>query len=354
MDEVRSVRLPELAGHVTFRVMIGIEEHWTTPELTAALRALPESQRDASLAFNEIGDKLGRLEDTGDGRIAAMDEQGIDIQILGVAPPGTGPLAAADAIALSRRTNDIAVEAVRRHPTRLRAFSTLPMAAPDAVAAELERAAGLGCVGAMVYGRTGDIHLDDRRYDDLFATAASLRQPIFIHPQIPSNVVRAAAYSGLGPMVDLALSTFAWGWHVEAALSALRLIASGTFDRHPELNIILGHWGELLLFWLDRADALTRIAGLERKVSDYVRTNVFVTSSGMFNPALLRHVLTVTTIDRVLFSTDYPFQRPTREAIQRFLSELESDEDRDKLSAGNAARLFRIERSSARGNLHDE
>jgi uncharacterized protein len=347
---VRAGRLPEPPDDVTFLVMnpdraavIGIEEHWTTPELTAALKRLPEGDRDASLAFNEMGDKLARLEDVGQGRIASMDEQGIDIQILGMAPPGTGPLAAADAVALSREANDIAVDAVRRHPTRLRALSTLPMAAPNAVAAELERAASLGCVGAMVYGRTGDTPLDDRRYDDLFATAAALRQPIFIHPQIPPNAVRTASYSGLGPMIDLALSTFAWGWHLEAALSALRLIARGTFDRHPDLNIILGHWGELLLFWLDRADGLTRIAGLERRVSDYVRTNVFITSSGMFNPALLRHALAVTTIDRLLFSTDYPFQQPTRDVIQRFLTEFESDEQRDKFSAGTAGRLFGIQ-----------
>jgi uncharacterized protein len=324
--------------------LIGIEEHWTAPAVTAALKRLPNDELDESLMFNELGDNLARLEDIGRARIAAMDEQGIDIQILGMAPPGTGPLEPADAIARSRESNDLAVEAVRQHPMRLRAFSTLPMSAPNAVAAELERAAKLGCVGAMVYGRTGDVPLDDPRYDDLFAAAAALHQPIFIHPQLPPKAVRAAAYSGLGQMVDLALSTFAWGWHLEAALSALRLIARGTFDRHPSLQIILGHWGELLLFWLDRADALTRMAGLDRKVSDYVRGHVFITASGMFNPALLRHALTVTTIDRLLFSTAYPFQRPTREDIQSFLTEFEMDDQRDKFCAVNARSLFGIAR----------
>ena len=307
-----------------------------------ALRRLPEADGDPSLAFNEMGDKLARLEDLGQGRIAAMDEQGIDIQILGMSPPGTGPLAPADAVALSREANDIAAEAVRRHPSRLRAFSTLPMSAPDAAAAELSRAASLGCVGAMVYGRTGETPLDDRRYDDLFAAAEALHQPIFIHSQIPSKAVRTAEYAGLGPMVDLALSTFAWGWHVEAALSALRLIASGTFDRHPNLNIILGHWGELLLFWLDRADSLARIAGLKRKPSEYVRENFFITSSGMFNPALLRHALAATTVDRLMFSTDYPFQRPTRAEIQTFLTAFDTDEQRESFRGGNARRLFGI------------
>ena len=90
---------------------IAIEEHWTTPKLTAALKGLPEESRDHSLAFNEMGDNLARLEDIGEARIAAMDEQGIDMQIISVAPPATGPLAPADAVSLSREMNDLAVEA---------------------------------------------------------------------------------------------------------------------------------------------------------------------------------------------------------------------------------------------------
>lgn len=322
---------------------IAIEEHWTTPELTAALNAVPEEQRDDSLALNEIGDNLERLEDLGDARIAAMDEQGIDVQIISLAPPATGPLAPADAVSLSRRTNDLAAEAVRRNPSRLRAMCTLPMAQPSAAAGELERASALGFVGAMVYGRTGAIALDDPCYDELFAAAAALRQPIFIHPQIPSRAVRAATYAGFDPMTELALSTFGWGWHVEAAVAALRLIARGTFDRHPDLTVVLGHWGELLLFWLDRVNSLSRFAGLDRTVSEYIRSNFFITSSGMFNPALLRHCLQTTTIDRLLFSTDYPFQLPTGTEIQQFLTEFDSDEDREKFTVGNARALFGID-----------
>jgi predicted TIM-barrel fold metal-dependent hydrolase len=322
--------------------LIAIEEHWTAPQLTRALASLPPEDQDDSLLFNG-GDKLARLEDLGESRIAAMDAQGIALSILGLAPPATGPLRAADATALCRELNDVAAAAVKRHPTRLRALSTLPMADPRAVAAELERAAGLCAVGAMVYGRTGEIPLDDPRYDDLFAAAAALGQPLFIHPQIPTRALRSASYSGLGAMTDLALATFAWGWHLEAGLAALRLIARGTFDRHPQLQIILGHWGELLLFWLDRANSLTRIAGLRRSVSDYVRCNVYITASGMLNPALLRHAGAVTTSDRLIFSTDYPFQQPTGAAIAAFLEEFATDAERNAFAYGNARHLFRLD-----------
>jgi predicted TIM-barrel fold metal-dependent hydrolase len=322
--------------------VIAIEEHWTTPGLTAALTALPGGDRDESVVLNDMGDNLARLEDLGEGRIAAMDEQGIDLQIISIAPPGTGPLAPADALALSREANDRAAQAVAEHPTRLRALATLPLSDPGAVAAELERTAALGFVGAMVYGRTGAVHLDDPVHDDLFATAAALRQPIFIHPQIPPRAIRDAAYAGFDPTTELALATFGWGWHLEAAVAALRLIARGTFDRHPDLQIVLGHWGELLPFWSERTNSVARVAGLHRSVAEYIRANVHVTCSGMLSPALLRHTLEVTTIDRLLFSTDYPFQRPTAADIAEFMGEFATEEDRRKFGVDNARRLFEL------------
>ncbi|MGW5446416.1 amidohydrolase family protein [Streptomyces asiaticus] len=113
---------------------------------------------------------------------------------------------------LARDANDEAADAVVAHPAPLRAFATLPTGDLRAAATELARCATrLGHVGAMVHGRAGDRPLDDAAYDDLFATAARLNQPIFIHPQIPSNRLCDAAYRGLDPQVDLGLATFGWG-----------------------------------------------------------------------------------------------------------------------------------------------
>jgi predicted TIM-barrel fold metal-dependent hydrolase len=306
----------------------------------SALRGLPQDRRDDSLAFNELGDHRHRLEDLGAGRIAAMDAQGIDLSIIALTPPGTQALLPDDAVRWSRAANDAAIAAVNTCPSRLRSLSTLPMSAPSEVAAELERAAGMGHLGAMVYGRSGDLLLDDPAYDDFFSVAERLGQPIFLHPQLPSLAVRDASYRGFDPMTDLALATFGWGWHLDAALAALRLILRGTFERHPDLRIVLGHWGEMLLFWLDRANSLARVAGLPRSVADYVRSNFWITTSGMLNPALLHHALSVTSIDRLIFSTDYPFQQPTRGEISSFLGHFTSDEERHKFTFANAAALF--------------
>ena len=324
--------------------IIAIEEHWNSAAIRDALDRLPDGARDESTAFNTMGDNQARLEDIGRGRTEAMDAAGIDVSILSVVTPATQALPAGEAVALARDANDEAADAVRAQPERFRAFATLPTSDPQAAAAELERCAGqLGHVGAMVFGRTGDRPLDDPAYDDLLAVAARWGQPVFIHPQIPSNQLRDAAYRGLDPLVDLGLATFGWGWHMDAGLSALRLILRGTFDRHPDLQLVLGHWGEMLLVWMDRVDSLSGVAKhLDRRVSDYIKTNIHVTSSGMLQERLLRHALDFTTADRVLFSTDYPFHQPDATAAGQFFDAIPDPADRARIASGNAEALFRL------------
>lgn len=296
------------------------------------------------MVLNDRGDIPARLLDIGEHRVQAMDAAGVDVQIVSIAPPGTHGLPASEAVALSRDANDRASEAVDRYPSRLRAMSTLPMSDPDAAVAELERtASATGHVGIMSYGRSGERSLDDPVYDELLATAASLRRPVFIHPQIPPNAVRDASYRGFDPSTDLALATFGWGWHIEAGLAALRLIVRGTFDRHPDLQIVLGHWGEMLLFALDRIDSLSNIAThLERRVAEYFPTNIHVATSGMLTPRLLRHALDYTSVDRILLSGDYPFHRLVPATVTDFLHTLPGGEDRQKIAHANAESLYRL------------
>jgi uncharacterized protein len=327
--------------------VIAIEEHWTTEGIDLALRSQPLHSRDESVALNDRRDIATRLLDIGEQRVEEMDAAGIDLQIISIAPPGTHGLPAREAVALSREANDRASEAVSRYPTRLRAMTTLPMSDPDAAVTELQRTANApGHVGIMSYGRSGDRPLDDPGYDELLATAASMRRPVFIHPQIAPNAVRDASYRGFDPTVELALATFGWGWHIEAGLAALRLILRGTFDRHPQLQIVLGHWGEMLLFFLDRIDSLSNVAtDLDRRVADYFQTNVYIATSGMLIPRLLRHALDFTSADRILLSGDYPFHRLDAATLADFLGTLPDREDQHKVAYANAQALYRLEPS---------
>jgi predicted TIM-barrel fold metal-dependent hydrolase len=205
----------------------------------------------------------------------------------------------------------------------------------------LERAVrSLGFKGAMVYGRVGDKNLDHPDFMPVFECANALDVPLFIHPQIPPAAVRNAYYGGLGSDVDLALSCFALGWHYEAGLQFVRLVLAGVFDRYPRLRVILGHWGEVVLFYVERLAMLDRVAKLERPFEDYVRRNLYVTPSGMFSETYLRRAIESVGMDRILFSTDYPYQyRPGRDA-RRFLDGLAlPQEDKEKFAHANWERL---------------
>jgi uncharacterized protein len=106
---------------------------------------------------------------------------------------------------------------------------------------------------------------------------------------------------------------------------------------------VLGHWGEMLLFWTDRVDSLSGVAGhLERRVSEYIRANIYITISGMLQERLLRHTLDFTGADRVLFSTDYPFHRPDATAVEQFFEAIPDPAERTRIASGNAEVLFRL------------
>lgn len=246
-------------------------------------------------------------------------------------------LAPDNAVTLQIAANDLLADTVRAHPDRLQGFATLATPAPAAAARELERAVTeLGLNGAMLFGRTRDHNLDHRDFWPIFEAAAALGAPLYLHPQSPRPMVRAAYYRGFNRGLDDAFATHGIGWHYETGIQLLRLILSGVFDRFPDLQVIVGHWGEMVLFYLDRIDTLTPAAKLARPLSDYVRNNVFVTPSGIFNHRYLRWAIEIVGVERILFSTDYPFQCAPCGGARRFLEEANlEDSDRQRIASGN-------------------
>ena len=154
----------------------------------------------------------------------------------------------------------------------------------------------------------------------MLTKAAELGVPIFIHPQTPPPAVREASYSGVGDTADLALSAFGLGWRHEAGLQWIRLVAAGVFDELPELQLILGHWGEVVLFYLERTGAmLNRTLNLKAFLADYARRNLYVTGSGMWSDAYLQRCVDIAGPERLLFSTDYPYQYRPGGGARQFL-----------------------------------
>ncbi|WP_445167692.1 amidohydrolase family protein [Mycolicibacterium sp. Dal123E01] len=282
-----------------------------------------------------------RLTELDAGRLTAMDTTGLDVAVLSLSTPGVQDLPAAAGALLQGITNDQVADVVRERPDRFQGFAALATAAPTRAARELERAiTELGLNGAMVFPRSGDHSLDEARFWPIFEVASALNAPLYLHPQEPVPSVREAYYSGFTDAVDSAFARFGMGWHFDTGVQVLRLILAGVFDRFPNLQVILGHWGEMVLFYLDRIDNLSAAAKLSRPISDYFRTNVFVTPGGVFSQRYLRWALEVVGVDRVMFATDYPYRFAADSGARRFLAEADlSDADRSSIASGNWERL---------------
>jgi predicted TIM-barrel fold metal-dependent hydrolase len=318
---------------------IAIEEHFRSRAVVAA-RAAGRVADERSPAVDRVA---GPLADLGAGRLADMDAAGVDVQVISHNVPGPEACAAGDAVALAREANDELAGAIAAHPDRFAGFAALPTPDPDAAAEELRRAVTrLRFRGALVNGTTGGRFLDDRFFWPVFAEAERLHVPIYLHPAPPPAAVWDAYYAGLAPDVAHLLGTSAWGWHVETGLHALRLVLAGVFDRHPGLQVVIGHLGEAVPFMLARADSvLGRHTGLERPVREYFARNFHYTTSAMFTRAPFDCLLDVVGPGRVLYAVDYPFSDGVQ--ARRFFDALPlGPDDRERIAHGNAEALLRL------------
>ena len=316
---------------------IGTEEHFVTTEVVTAWSRLGSPAREDSPAGAPPGELGERLREVGERRIAAMDEAGLDVQVISLTSPGLLNLPPDEATILQAKTNDRIAELVSAHPERFQGFATLATPAPAAAAQELERAVcDLGLNGALLFGRTGERNLDHPGNWPIFEAAASLRAPLYIHPQFPQRPVRAALYAGFDDALDNGFASYGIGWHYESGVQFLRLALAGVFERFPDLQVLLGHWGEVVLFFLDRADGLAVQAKLPQRFSEYARRNAYVTAGGVYSERYLRWAVEVVGVDRVLFATDYPYRPGPDGGVEHFLQASGLDRSAQELiAAGN-------------------
>ena len=314
--------------------LIALEEHMLPADLVDQVR--PGATAPDALT--------AKLADVGEQRLRVMDEAGIDMQVLSVTAPGSQQVPAEHAEGLSRAINDRCAEAVAAHSDRFNALATLPTQDPGAAIVEAKRAVTeLGFCGVVINGHTQGRFLDAPEFDELLAAIEELDVPVYLHPTYPPQQVADVYFSGLPESAGSALATAAWGWHAETGLHVLRLAAAGVFDRHPKLQIVVGHMGENLPFSLMRANAVLGKADPgARPVADVIREHVHITICGYTTLPPLLCALQVFGADRIMFSSDYPFGDPVEHA--RFLAEAPlSPADRDKIAYRNAQKLFRFQ-----------
>jgi gamma-resorcylate decarboxylase len=321
---------------------IALEEHFAIEEtLMDSAGFVPE---------DHWAELKGRLLDIQDRRLLLMDQYGIERMILSLnAPAIQAILDPHKANEIARRANDVLASEVAKRPERFSAFAALPMQDPDLAIRELERCVKeLDFKGALTngfsQGRDGStlLYYDLPQYWPFWQVVERLDAPFYLHPRNPLPA-DARIYAGhswlLGP---------AWAFGQETAVHALRLIGSGLFDAYPRLTIILGHMGEGLPYnmWrIDHHNAWVKKPPrhkAKRKIADYFQANFFITTSGNFRTQSLVDAILEIGADRILFSTDWPFENIDH-AADWFDTASISENDRLKIGRFNAIRLFNLE-----------
>ena len=321
--------------------IIALEEH-VVPRGISEAWADTADRQDVSVTFNRYG-YTAKLEDVGEGRVAAMTESGVDVQVLSLPAPGLQNFDPSEAVPLAADVNDMIAETVRGSAGRFEGFATLPAPDPAVAARELERAVRtLGLKGALLNGRVRGRNMDDRVFDPIYEAAAALAVPLYLHPQMPFQPVRDVYYNGFGEQADIMFAMGAIGWHYELGIQLVRMVMAGVFDRHPDLQVIVGHWGEVVLFYLDRMEMLDKAGlGLERPLKAYFRENVHYTPSGIFSHDYLAWTIRAVGVDRIMFSQDYPYQFAGSGGARQFLEDAAiSREDKVQIAHGNWERLI--------------
>ncbi len=277
-------------------------------------------------------------------RIEDMDQHGITKQILSC-PAKSQLLPAKEAASIVAETNDYIAGVVKKHPDRYGAFALLPWSAPKEAVKEAERIKQMNFQGILLAGRASaeNLFLDDKCFLPILETCEALELPIYVHPGAPLKSVQEPYYGGLGDEVSARLSLHGWGWHNEAGIQVLRTILAGRFDQFPKLQLIAGHWGEMLPFFLSRLDQSMPqiVTKLERTVTETFKQNVYVTPSGIFDYPQLKFCVEVLGADRIIHSVDCPFI--SNEGAKPFIENAPvSQAEKELIAYKNAEKLFRF------------
>ncbi|MFK0112857.1 amidohydrolase family protein [Streptomyces sp. NPDC091217] len=242
-------------------------------------------------------------DDTGadlDARFALMNEAGVDLQILSVAPV-TGYLADRErAVTATRLINDRYAEMVECHPQRFRAFATVPLPHIDDALSELDRAlTGLGMAGIVMTTTAAGKALTDPSFTPLWQELDHRSAVVFLHP--------AGDCAG-SPQLDGPLRWLV-GAPMEDTIAAAKLITQGHLLRYPNVRIINSHFGGALPMLLDRWDNLSRLGGAEPEIlpSEAARRMWYDTVCHGSSTALLAGARAVGT-DRLVMGSDFPYQ----------------------------------------------
>src|SRR4030081_1656111 len=275
-----------------------------------------------------------------DKRLAAMDAQAIDLEVLSINPfwyNRERDLAAQ----IVKIQNEKLAELCASKPERFAAFASLTLQAPDLAVQELETAVRKqGLKGAAIGGNVNGEAFSDPKFHPVWAKAEELDVPLFIHPQGVPELNKQLAGNGW--------LTNAIAFPVETAIALSHLIFEGTFDKFSKLKVIAAHGGGFLPSYADRSDhaCLVNPSGcnpnikLKKQPTEYLRQIYF--DSLVFTPEALRHLAAQVGVGQIVLGSDYPFPWQLQPVDHIFASASLSDDDKADILGRTAAKLLNL------------
>jgi predicted TIM-barrel fold metal-dependent hydrolase len=273
-----------------------------------------------------------------DKRLAAMDAQAVDMEVLSINPfwYGSERDLAGQIVKLQ---NEKLAELCASVPDRFAAFASLTLQAPDLAVQELETAVKkLGLKGAAIGANVNGEAFADPRFHAVWAKAEELGVPLFIHPQGTPELAKKLAGNGW-------LSNTI-GYPLETTIALSHLIFEGMFDRFPKLKVIAAHGGGFLPSYADRSDHACLVSPascnpniqLKKAPTEYLRQIYF--DSMVFTPEAIRHLVAQVGASQVLLGSDYPYPFQLHPVDHIFESESLSDDHKADILGRTAARLL--------------
>jgi aminocarboxymuconate-semialdehyde decarboxylase len=283
----------------------------------------------AAVAFIEI-----------DKRLAAMDAQAVDMEVLSINPfwYGSERDLAGQIVKLQ---NEKLAELCASKPDRFAAFASLTLQAPDLAVQELEAAVRKqGLKGAAIGGTVDGEAFSDPKFHPVWAKAEELDVPLFIHPTgIPELAKKLAGNGWLTNTI---------GYPLETTIALSHLIFEGIFDRFPKLKVIAAHGGGYLPSYADRSDhaclvspkSCNPIIQLKKAPTEYLKQIYF--DSLVFTPEAIRHLVAQVGAGQVVLGSDFPYPFQLQPVDHIFASESLSDDHKADILGRTSARLLNI------------
>ncbi|KOV88243.1 amidohydrolase [Streptomyces sp. NRRL WC-3618] len=317
------------------------------PEVEALVAGLPglaqakalDARRNgpAALAVSGpmVAERMPRLTDVA-VRLAAMDAQGVDVQLVSPSPSHYHYWADEEtAEKVYRLANEATAAHCAQAPGQLHGLGLVPLQHPESAVRVLELAMDMGLLGVEISSHAPGRELSDPAYEPFWTRAEETGAILFLHP--------------FGCTLDERLDQWylsnTVGQPTENAVALSHLIFSGVLDRHPELKVIAAHGGGYLPTHIGRSDHAWSArsdagAGCAHLPSSYLKRLYF--DSLVHDPAVLRALIGAVGADRVLLGSDFPFDMGTEDPVGALRAARLPDHDFHAVRGGNATTLLRL------------